>query len=208
MGGVGVRSDAWIIGLLMLPLMAVTAVLFLSGLVGDRACQAFREPEGSQILGLVDQFMTQQRQQVNQSLPQPTWPVLRNASYYIRLASSIIRFPVDLFQVIGTIVSFLNCRSCHENKTVYEILELDAVVKIDEIIGSVANFSYDEYITQIKEIVDHEIRTLQLIPTTTETELKDLIASSSFNVNFDQIKAEVCLKLLKVFPQKCQSLVI
>ncbi|XP_026276464.1 prominin-1-A isoform X1 [Frankliniella occidentalis] len=149
------KLPTWFIFLTTFVLMIFTTAAFLVGLVGDRVCEAVREPENNEIINLFDTLITKTQSDKH---------VTGNITYYIR--------------------------ACQKNETIYNVLNLDSTVKIDEIHDLVNKFKFDDFLTKIEKAQD-KIKNANLIPEDIKQELDQLENSDLANLNLDDIKNKV-----------------
>ncbi|XP_052123309.1 uncharacterized protein LOC113205168 isoform X2 [Frankliniella occidentalis] len=80
--------------------------------------------------------------------------------------------------------------ACQKNETIYNVLNLDSTVKIDEIHDLVNKFKFDDFLTKIEKAQD-KIKNANLIPEDIKQELDQLENSDLANLNLDDIKNKV-----------------
>lgn len=155
-------------------LLSVTTIQFLLGSTIDKvACNALMRPNDSEIFHLVDKeiiqplmrekFEHQSSGQRNPKISSPTLNALQDMS---------------LKNVIT---------SCHLNKTIYKILQMDSIYNVEELRDWKTTYNVGNYLSNLRnKIRSDDIRNIQILSPQAQRNLEELAKSKISDLNFTQ----------------------
>ena len=155
-------------------LLSVTTIQFLLGSTVDKvACNALMRPNDSEIFHLVDKEIIQplmreklEHQSSGQTNPKISSPTL-NALQDMSLSNVI--------------------SSCHLNKTIYQILQMDSIYNVEELRDWKTTYNVGNYLSNLRsKIRSDDIRNIQILSPQAQKNLEELAKSKISDLNFTQ----------------------
>ncbi|XP_034235032.1 prominin-1-like [Thrips palmi] len=141
--------------------MLIALVLFIAGVATDRACEFLRKPGDHQLTHLVDELLQKYRAEIAES---SQLPPLHSIKYYIE--------------------------ECRADKTMYEVIDLDSTIQIDNILQFVKNFDFTPYLKTIDENVQNVVN-VKLLPQDIRNKIEDLKNSDLSKLGWDRVTNEL-----------------
>lgn len=156
----------WLILLTSSAIILIILVHFIAGVVAERTiCEPLRNPSDNQIFGLVDEII----------------PLERMLQVQV-LDSSHHRGRHRRMPAVHTSVSSV-IMACHQNRSIYEVLDLEARVNVSEVLTFANNPNLQNALDNIKQRLNVEGQ-IVILPDQARRKLAEL-AESSPSIPFD-----------------------
>lgn len=81
-------------------------------------------------------------------------------------------------------------RECRKDKTLYEVIDLESTIRINDIVKYVEDFNFDQYLQEVNDSMTRAT-SVPLLPPEIQQQIKDLKMSELAQLNLTNLISEV-----------------